>query len=159
MYTILFVCTGNTCRSAMSAAIMRKLLEERGIKENTVAVKSAGIHAVDGEPAGRNAVEAAGVYGADLAGHKAVSLKKEMIEGADLVLAMTEAHKKQIVEMVPDGKEKVFTLKEYAGMADNGGTGSDIADPYGGDIGEYRKCAREIVPALQRIAERIALTP
>lgn len=158
--TILFVCTGNTCRSAMGAAIMKRLLEERGIREDAVAVKSAGIYAVDGAPASKNAVEAAAAYGADLAMHKAVRLNEEMIKTADLVLTMTGAHKSQILKMIPKEEEKVFTLKEYAGMTDNGKTEGDmnIADPYGGDIDEYRKCAQEIVLALQGIVERIALT-
>ena len=140
---IIFVCTGNTCRSAMAAAMMADIAEKNDLN---VLIDSAGIFASIGDGAADNAKTVMKKRGIDLSLHRAKPLTEELIDMADVILVMTSAHKMLIENMA---REKVFTLLEYAG--DEG----DIADPYGGDEEEYEEVADEICDALVDIAEKL----
>lgn len=143
MIKILFVCTGNTCRSAMAAAMMAEIAEKNDLD---VLVDSAGVFAEPGEKASLKAIRTMEKRGIDLTGHRAKVLTKKLINMADIVLVMTYAHK-----LLIGGKEdgKVYTLLEYAG-----GEG-DISDPHGGDYEEYEATASEIYDALVDIAKKL----
>ncbi len=141
---ILFVCTGNTCRSPMAAAIMEKMAVENDLD---VLIESAGLFANVGGKASENAVKVLDEMGIDLTFHQTKPITEELIEKSDLILTMTEAHKELLK---PIAGNDVYTLKEY------GGGSGDISDPYGGDIEEYRETAREIYDALVDVAEKIA---
>lgn len=113
MCTILFVCTGNTCRSSMAAALARKYLQERGALGKW-QVTSAGLAAAEGAPPTPEAVDAVAELGADLTGHRARRLTPEMVEQADLILTMTREHNQAVLRQVPQAEGKVYTLKEFA---------------------------------------------
>lgn len=141
---ILFVCTGNTCRSPMAAALFNKIATEENLD---IKIESAGLFANEGESASPEAIVAMKKYGIDLLSHHAQVINSELLEKSDLILTMTAAHKMVIL---PSAPEKTFTLCEYAELE------CDIADPFGGDVDEYEECAEVIYNALLKVAEKIA---
>ncbi|WP_334072220.1 MULTISPECIES: low molecular weight protein arginine phosphatase [Paenibacillus] len=106
---ILFVCTGNTCRSPMAEGMMRQIAKERGLD---VEVRSAGVAASDGSSMSRHAESVLKEQGI-MDRIVSTSLHGELIEWADLILALTEGHKRQIVYTFPAAVDKTYTLKEY----------------------------------------------
>lgn len=140
---VLFVCTGNTCRSPMAAALFNKIAVE---KDLPVKIESAGIFANEGDGASAEAVVAMKAYDIDLLGHHAQTINTELLEKSDLVLTMTKAHKMVLEQYLGD---KVYTLMEFADMD------GDIPDPYGGDIEEYKECAQKLYEALLKVADKI----
>lgn len=145
---ILFVCTGNTCRSSMAEAIARKMLKDR-LKGKGVEVSSAGVAAWPGNRATREAVEALAEMGVDLGGHRAARLTPEAAREADLILTMTGEHRDYVLKLIPEASEKVFTLAEYAG------SGGDVPDPFGQPLEAYRSCARVLESMVEKVLDRI----
>ncbi|MFD0590578.1 low molecular weight protein arginine phosphatase [Paenibacillus sp. GCM10027627] len=110
MKRILFICTGNTCRSPMAEAHLKNMASQRGV---TVAVRSAGVSTIDGLPVSANSIAA--LRQRDIQ-HSGVSraLTSEAVDWADLILTMTSGHKRDLLHWHPEAVEKTFTLKEYA---------------------------------------------
>ncbi len=143
---ILFVCTGNTCRSALAAAYLRKLCGERRIKD--VEALSAGVSALNGMPASGNAVEVAAEFGMDVSAHLSTMLTPELVRSADLVVAMTESHRRQALRISRHDDERKFKL--LLDFSPDGRRG-DIADPFGGNLEIYRNCLLQMMPAMDNL--------
>lgn len=135
---IIFVCTGNTCRSSMAEAMAKSILQNMDTGGVEVEITSAGTMALPGAPAAENAIKVLESRGIDLKGHTASLLTREEVQEADLVLTMTGTHREQVCALAPGCEHKVFTLAEYTEK------GADISDPFGGPEDTYRQCAAEI---------------
>ncbi|MFT8320441.1 MAG: low molecular weight protein arginine phosphatase [Bacillus sp. (in: firmicutes)] len=133
MYRVLFVCTGNTCRSPMAEAILKHK------KMENVEVKSAGVYAIDGEEASYQAQEVLAEKGMNH-NHTSSALTKELLDWATHIVTMTSGHKNAIITQFPASIEKAFTLKEFAIEEKYG----DVIDPFGGSVEHYRKTFQEL---------------
>lgn len=131
----------------MAHGMMEKLIKENNIDAK---VYSCGVYAETGDHATYNAQEAASEYGADISNHRATNIRESKIEEMDLILCATTSHKQSVIYLYPSLKTKVFTMKEYAKL-DNNGQDMDIKDPWGYDEFVYRKCAKEINECLEKI--------
>lgn len=149
---IMFICTGNICRSAMAEGMMKKLVNDNKIKD--IEIYSCGIYAETGDYSTYNAIEAANLYGADISNHRATNIRDSKIEEMDVILCATTSHKQNVLFLYPSLNGKVFTMKEYAGL-DNKGNDMDINDPWGYDLNVYYNCAQEIEECLEIIVEKI----
>ena len=129
---VLFVCTGNTCRSPMAAGLFSALCSARGL--NSITISGAGLAAWPGAPAWPNAIAAAAGFGADIASHQARQAAPELLARADFMVCLAAGHARQLAPFVPHEKLRVL--------------GGGIADPYGGDMEVYQACARQIAEAL-----------
>lgn len=136
MKQILFVCSGNTCRSAMAEGIWNAMAKARGHDARAV---SCGLSAFPGDAAAPYAARAAQQYGADLARHRARAVNAYALEEADRIFCMTRAHLQALWALYPACREKTALL----------GT-EDISDPWGGDQKTYEAAAREIAEAIRR---------
>lgn len=145
---VLFVCTGNTCRSPMAEGLLRKRLAERG--RDDIEVASAGIGAGGGHPAADGAYLVALEDGIDLSSHRSRRLSPEMIESADVVLVMSREHAAVVDAMHPG--EKAWLLGEYAGRTPDR---AEVEDPYGGDLETYRSAWVELSGLVEDVLDRL----
>lgn len=145
-FTIMFVCTGNTCRSPMAEGALRVLLQrERPGKFNVI---SSGTGAATGFPATEYAVEASKIWNSDLSKHKSQPATEEMIDQSDLILAMTPRHIRELHNMKPTAKSKIYLLKNFP---ENDPDGDSVDDPIGMPLDYYKETFLEIGEELGRM--------
>src|SRR3989454_4997313 len=144
---VLFVCTGNICRSPLAAALLERALKERGLDVN---VTSAGTGAWDGAPASEGAYLVGLEQGLDLSGHRARLLTRDLVEQSDLILTMARHHRARVDEL--GGEGRVFVIGEYVGR---GPEGAEVSDPFGGDLDVYRDTCTELATLVAAAVDRI----
>jgi tRNA threonylcarbamoyl adenosine modification protein (Sua5/YciO/YrdC/YwlC family) len=148
-FMILFVCTGNTCRSPMAEAICRDLLARRlecppsALEERGVMVASAGVASMTGGRATDEAVQAVRSWGLDLTEHETQPLTESLVRHADVIYAMTRSHREMILAQWPAAAPRTRLLAR---------DGSDVADPLGGAAERYSRCAAQLY---EQIAARV----
>jgi protein-tyrosine phosphatase len=145
-FLILFVCMGNTCRSPMAEVLCRRMLAQRKgcqpneLEDRGVMVGSAGLAAMAGGRAAPEAVRVMAEGGLDLSEHETQPLSETMVRHADLIWTMTQSQREEVVAQWPGAARRVHVLAA---------SGPDIADPIGGPVERYQRCAEQIEKELK----------
>lgn len=147
MISIMFVCSGNICRSPMAHYYMQKRLYELGIQDKYCII-SSGTQAYPGQKATDDAIYTISKYGVNLVNHRATSIQDINIQEVEYIICMTRMHYDYVINNYPNLRDKVYILKE---MVLENKEYLDIDDPWGLDLEVYSGCAKEIVEAVDKL--------
>lgn len=154
MKKVLFVCTGNTCRSPMAEWIFRILAKEKNL--DGWEALSAGTSAFDGDEVSVNSVNVIlNEWNTDISSHRSRKLRDMLVDEVSLILTMTKSHKRNILALYPEAEAKIYTLNEFTDSKNEMSVSWDISDPYGMPYEEYHRVAMEIKEAIEKIIEKM----
>lgn len=142
---VLFICTGNVCRSPMAEGFFARMAEEAG---EDIAVGSAGVMTTEGLPPSEHSVTVMREEGIDISGQRSQMLTEDMIEEASHLFTMSRSHSGAILDCFPEAAEKTFVLREFLVEGD---LDLDVADPIGGTEEEYRRARNFIKEAMPSV--------
>ncbi len=158
MKHILFVCTGNTCRSSMAEGIFKAVVGKDDKLRGKYTVSSAGVSAYPGDSASGHSIKVLkDEWDIDISTHRSSPMNAEAVRGSDLILTMTRSHKDAVLSQFPEAAHKTYTLKEFASeqapdrQIQDYNYMLDILDPYGMPLHIYRKCAYEIKDSVDKL--------
>ncbi|MGD8502796.1 MAG: low molecular weight protein arginine phosphatase, partial [Syntrophobacterales bacterium] len=153
IHNILFVCTGNSCRSPLAEGLMKKLLSDSPIAGAEIG--SAGLTALPGSPASFNAVRVAQENSISLQEHRARQVTPELIDSADLILVMEPRHQQELLSRHPEASVKTLLLRHFARY---GSQTRGINDPYGLNLEAYRFCFEDIKECIESLHQWLVET-
>ncbi|MCA9744183.1 low molecular weight protein arginine phosphatase [candidate division KSB1 bacterium] len=146
-YQVLFVCSGNTCRSPMAEGLLKVKLPPHLQQE--VKVVSCGTLGLQAQPATPNAITVAAEKDADISQHRSQGISEELVINSNIIFCMADEHRRYILQHFPAFRDNVFLLRDFAAKEKLGDP--DIFDPIGSSVGIYRECCRIIDIELNRI--------
>lgn len=154
---ILFVCSGNTCRSPMAETLMEDAADRSSSLHGNVKVKSAGTFACQGAEATPEAIEVMEEMGFSLKRHDAAQFTKENAAWADLILCVAQEQIEHTEVIAPAETAKMHTLRGYVDgvYGDPGGPEYDILDPFDEGMDEYRACATQLSEAVSKLTTKL----
>ena len=144
---IIFLCTGNTCRSPMAEVLAKDEAKKNSLE---LDISSRGIAVFFPSNASPHAIEAMKEYGLDLTNHISKAILEKKKKNADIILTMTNNHKRDLINRFSNYTDKIFTLKEFVGES------GDVEDPFGASLKVYKDCANSIEDLIKKLMQKLS---
>ena len=151
-FNILFICSGNSCRSPMAEGLLKSKIPAK--YRNSVIVRSAGTLGLNGNPATDFAITTARELGANISQHRSQGITESLVKESDVIFVMALEHEYFVHKHLPEVRENVFLLRSF-GRKPEEKVSENIKDPIGGTLEEYRKCGELINSELVRVLPRL----